>query len=208
MTELPDTLERDPRDDVWDGWRGAALQSDEIEGLCKEDPKLIYPFDRDNLRAARYKLTLGNEAVVGGNTRRINANKPLVIEPHQVAIVKTHEEVTLPRFIVARWSLTVDWYYNGLLWTGAPQVDPGWRGYLPCPLYNLSDHPVIVKYREPMFSIDFERTTRYIKGISIPYDTPPTDEHPLNPPLRYYDSKGLRSGPYEALQDLQELVEF
>ena len=208
MTLKWESLEEDPRQDIWGSWPGAVLLDNEIEFYStKTSYRLIDPFNKDNLKPARYQLTLGDEARVGGKTVRIDHKNPLVIPPHQVAIVRTRETLNLPRFLIARWNLTVDMVYRGLLWVGALQVDPGWVGYLPCPLYNLSNDNVVIKRGEKLFTIDFVRTTQFTKGVNRAYpDKSP--EPKLNPGISNYDPNHLRSGPYEALEELRELRYF
>ena len=197
MVDSPrEPLAEDRRPEIWANWPGAVLLNDEIEFYCTSAPPLISPFDRDNLKPARYQLTLGNEARLGGKPVSIDKDHPLVIPAHQVAIVRTHETLNIPRFLIGRWNLRVDMVYKGLLWVGALQVDPGWVGYLPCPLYNLSNEEVRVDYREKYVSIDFVRTTKFGEE-SIPYLRPP-----YNPPISLYDPNSLRSGPYERLKEL------
>jgi len=200
-----ESLEEDPRPDVWTNWPGAVLLDDEIRFYCQH-PKypLIQPFEEKNLKPARYQLTLGDEARIGGKAHVVGPDQPLVIEPHQVAIVKTREKLNIPRFLIGRWNLTVDRVYEGLLWVGALQVDPGWVGYLPCPVYNMSDQPVELRYGEKLFTIDFVRTTRFSKNCK-PYGRPDVLPNPL---LKTFDSHRLHSGPYEALRKLDELLDF
>lgn len=194
-------LEQDSEFPQWVNWPGAVLLSNEIDRYCKGSPPLITPFNASNLKPARYQLTLGPEAILGGETIPVSDSKPLVIPPHQVAIVRTYEILNLPRFLVARWNLTVDMVYKGLLWVGALQVDPGWTSYLPCPLYNLSDREVTIRFRDKLFTIDFVRTTPFLPE-SKSYEMPFTE----HPPLNFY-SVGLRSGPYSVLADLREIKE-
>ena len=54
-------------------WPGAVLLSDEIEyysGL--EETPLIYPFDKDQLKPARYQLRLGGEARINGERHKVD----------------------------------------------------------------------------------------------------------------------------------------
>ena len=123
------------------------LLADEIQALCKGSDPMITPFFASQLRPASYQLTLGREAHVGGKNKRIDIDKKIVLEPHQVAVVSTFETIKIPRNMIARWSLRVTNIYEGLLWTGGPQVDPGWEGYLFCPIYNLAERIIVLKYR-------------------------------------------------------------
>ena len=203
-----ESLEEDPRENIWESWPGAVLLDDEIKYYATRlEYPLIKPFDEANLKPARYQLTLGSEAKVGGKTVRIDEKNPLRIDPHQVAIVRTYETLNLPRFLIGRWNLTVEAVYKGLLWVGAGQVDPGWVGYLPCPLYNLSNDPVVLQQGEKLFTIDFVRTTRFDTSVNISYPNK-SPEPPTNPSIGYYDQYRIRSAPYEALQDLKELRTF
>src|SRR5205814_756245 len=125
--------EHDPKDAAWEHWTGSVLTSDEIDRHCTEiKPPLLDPYDARLLKPARYQLRLGPEARVGGEDKIIDKDHPLVIPPHQVAIVRTRETLVLPRYLIGRWNLTVGMVYKGLLWVGALQVDPCWVGYLTC----------------------------------------------------------------------------
>jgi deoxycytidine triphosphate deaminase len=167
---LPACPEDDP--DVKCG----VLTSDKIE-YCVEKFHLIDPFDKEKLlKPARYKITLGEDYAMGGKLRKLH-NKPgmneLTIPPFQVAIVSTQQILNMPRFLIARWNLDIDLVYKGLLWVGGPQVDPGYHGRLFCPIYNLSNEPVTLKLGDDIASIDFVRTTPFIKNKTIKYPRPP-----------------------------------
>ena len=61
-----DSMESDPRQEVWQAWQGAVLLDDEIKYYStSHEQALISPFDEANLKPARYQLTLGPEARVG-----------------------------------------------------------------------------------------------------------------------------------------------
>ena len=189
------------------------LLADEIEKLCTHAEPMIAPFDSTRLRPASYQLTLGPDMHIGGQERRLKEGEQVILQPHQVAIVCTAEELWIPRHIIARWSLRVTNIYEGLLWTGGPQVDPGWKGPLFCPIYNLAERPVVLKLGQAMFTIDFSRTTPVSKRyITMKQDakTYPKVWFEASTPttLSAHDRHRLRSAPYEALRELRELRYF
>ena len=208
----------DPLDDSNthpDAYHGAILLSDQIQYYMEKlKPPLLQNPDggkigpevlEECLDAASYKLRLGDEANVGGEWKRISEKEPLVIPPHQVAVVKTYEIVNIPRFLIGRWNLRVKWVYEGLLWTGGPQVDPGWQGALYCPIYNLAERQVVIPYKDRFFTMDFARTTPvHIRESSYGFKTKP---HVFARPksLQGHDVHRLRSAPFESLQQLSSL---
>lgn len=186
------------------------LLADEIKRLCEGDSPMITPFEPGRLRPASYQLTLGDEANVGGQHRRVDSIDGIVLVPHQVAVVCTREVLTIPRNVIARWSLRVTNIYEGLLWTGGPQVDPGWKGRLFCPIYNLSEREVVLKYGDPMFTIDFVRTTceKTAELEILKQEYPKVWFTPERSTLQQHDRHRLHSAPYEALRELTELSTF
>ena len=194
------------------------LLADEIKKLCVDEhgstleEPLIQPFCPQRLRAASYQLTLGDEIHVGGSKELLSHHSNgVVLKPHQVAVVSTGETIRIPRDLVARWSLRVTNIYEGLLWTGGPQVDPGWAGPLFCPIYNLAERPVVLKHKMPLFTMDFVRTT----PVGTEIENLRNDEayqgvwfKPQRRTLEEHDSHRLRSAPYESLRELRELRLF
>lgn len=157
LKKFPD-VKKDP-----EGMSGVLL-GDEIERYAKEF-KLIYPFDRGNVKAASYRLTVGDEYALGGKKGKLYEKEKdkITIPPFQVAVIKTREIVNMPRFLIGRWNIRVTAAYRGLLWVGGPQVDPGWIGHLFCPIYNLSNEDFELKMGDPLATIDFTRTTTFKK---------------------------------------------
>ena len=206
-------------------YSGAILLSDQIHYYINElSPPLLHNPDGQQiskkeldecLDAASYKLRLGDEAHVGGEWVRVSADKPLVIPAHQVAVVKTYEEVNLPRFLIARWNLRVKWVYEGLLWTGGPQVDPGWQGHLYCPIYNLAERQIVIPHKERVFTMDFALTTpppenTTTKGYTKSGHT--KDGYKVSvhkgergKTIQSHDVNRLRSAPFEQLRQLANL---
>lgn len=187
-----EVLEQDP----WPSkWPGAILPAEAIEAYS--DPQqidcalpLIEPYDRDLLRAARYELRLGDEAHVGGKPQVLDDdNRYIVLPPHQVAVVKTYEFLRVPRFLIARWSLRVTMVYEGLLWVGGPQVDPGWAGHLYSPIYNLAERDVYLRYKQPIFTMDFVRVQ--------PTELRDKRFRPKRQRIEAHDTHSLKSALYE-----------
>lgn len=145
--------------------------SDGIEFYCRQFD-LICPFEKSNVKPANYKLSVGDEYVIGGEIR-VLADQPgrnkIVIPSFEVAVIKTWETLNIPRFLIARWNIRVALAYKGLLWVGGPQVDAGYVGHLFCPIYNLSDKEVVLSLRESIAVIDFVKTTRFTEGVSQDY---------------------------------------
>ena len=145
---------------------GAVLLKKEISDLC--DPKkrtlpLIDPMDADNLQPASYKLSLGSEYRIGKEEVKYlsDDNDVLTIPRNGIAVVTTYEWINIPAFVIARWNLKVKMAYKGLVWVGSLQVDPGYQGFLFCPLYNLSHDKQQLVYKKTLFTIDFVTTTPF-----------------------------------------------
>lgn len=137
------------------------LLSDEIEHYATKY-KMIDPFDPGKLKAARYELSVGDLYSIGRKTRKLSdeaGQNEILINPFEVAIIQTMERLNLPHFIIARWNIRVKWAYKGLLWVGAAQVDAGYKGYLDCPIYNLSNEPVRLYRGQEIAVMDFVTTT-------------------------------------------------
>ena len=215
-TDRGSSLEDDPRGKVPGNAVGAVLLADEIKFFCTSpdispSQRMIDPFEPAQLRPSSYQLALGRELHLGGQPQILRDAAPLVLEPHQVAVVTTREILRIPRFLVARWSLRVQKIYEGLLWTGGPQVDPGWVGQLLCPIYNLSERDVELLLDDGFFTIDFIRTTpltsEYMNLAKDP-EYRRTWFVPVRSTLSDHDSNRLHSAPYEKLRDLGDLTRF
>ena len=145
------------------------LLSDRIKHYCQHY-HLIAPFDENLLRPAAYVLSVGRNYSIGGEHGALNDGMPLKIEPYQVAIIETYETINMPAYLIGRWNIQVKRAYQGLLWVGGAQVDPGFRGYLCCPIYNLSTEAVTLQFRDTLAVIDFVTTTPYAEGKCLKFD--------------------------------------
>jgi len=195
-------LKKDPDPSTWESWQGAVLLRDEIDRYCREPIKLITPFDPKCLKPAAYHLRLGAKCRVDGKDYDLSENKRVLRIPrHSIAIVRTLEWLNIPGFLIARWNLRVRMVYKGLVWVGSLQVDSGYQGYLMCPLYNLSNKEQELVYEEPLFTIDFVRTTRFdeAKGCELCMSQParPVDS------FDELDHQGLESAPAAEFREMK-----
>jgi deoxycytidine triphosphate deaminase/tetrahydromethanopterin S-methyltransferase subunit G len=166
---------------------------------------MIDPFDPDNLKPAAYELTVGEEYSLAGKRCTLSdepGKNGVDIPPYEVIIVRTRELVNLPRFIIARWNIRVKWAYEGLLWVGGPQVDPGWVGHLSCPIYNLSNKPVRIRLGEPIAVMDFVKTTPFAPNKSKPYERPPK-----RVTFDAYEPERLKSALYTEARERIDMVD-
>ena len=177
MTKMPREKERDQLNQLAEvvaalPQEHGVLLSDQIK-KCVDDFKLIWPFHEDQLKPASYRLTVGDRYALGGDNFTLREDGDIKVEPFQVVVIQTLERLNLPRNMIARWNIKVKLAYDGLIWAGGPQVDPGWQGHLFCPIYNLSDRTVTLHYGDQIAVIDFTKTTAFDENASLKFPRPP-----------------------------------
>lgn len=142
------------------------LLSDRIK-FYVDNIGLISPFSDDLLGPASYALTLGSEYWHASDllgefpVSTLEPGQTLVIPPNSIVIVSTRETLNMPFYIAARFNLKLRLLYEGLLVGAGPQVDPGFRGRLSCPLHNISSQAVRLNAGETFAVIDFAKTTPF-----------------------------------------------
>ena len=146
--------------------RKGMLLSDQIHRFCTQEPGLLIAkgYTEERLRPAAYTLTIGDDyADSTGKRGKLSESDPsFEMPPNSIVFVSTTESLDLPYYIAARFNLRVDWVYKGILLGTGPQVEPGFRGQLSCPLYNLTNRPVTISRGELFATIDFERTSSFV----------------------------------------------
>jgi dCTP deaminase len=148
------------------------LLSDQIRA-CVSSFQLIDPFHPAQLKAASYRLTVGERYALNGQPNTLGEHQEIRIEPFQVAVIQTRERINMPRNLIARWNIKVSRAYEGLIWAGGPQVDPGYAGHLFCPIYNLSNKVVALHFGDQIAVIDFIKTTPFHPNACEVFDRPP-----------------------------------
>ncbi len=134
------------------------LLSDEIEFYIKNF-KLVDPYEPENLKAASYELRVGNKCAIGDKLYELAKGEVLTFPKFEVVVVEILETINMPDFLIGRWNIRTRWAYSGLIWVGGPQVNPGFRGTIMCPLWNLSNREISIPWGEAIAVMDFVYTT-------------------------------------------------
>ena len=169
--ELPDSYKQPKLEveeaDFWldpdQGSIPGLLLSDRIK-FYREKVNLIYPFDEKFLEPASYTLHAGGEYLIHDEAGKRNSGMlefggKVTIPPNGLIYIRFLEEVNIPHYMIARFNLRVKQVYRGLLLGTGPQVDPGFRGHLGCPLHNFTNEAKTIEFFEKLVTIDFEKTT-------------------------------------------------
>ena len=169
--ELPDSYKLPKpnvkEEDFWldpdQGSTPGLLLSDRIK-FYREKVNLIYPFDEKSLEPASYTLHAGGEYLIHDETGKrvsgvLKPDEKVIIPPNGLIYIRFLEEVNIPHYMIARFNLRVKQVYRGLLLGTGPQVDPGFRGHLGCPLHNFTNEEKVIEFFEKLVTIDFEKTT-------------------------------------------------
>ncbi len=141
------------------------LLSNRIHELCNHGLLIAEGFYKENnLRPASYTLTVGDDYIDSkGEVHRLTEDEDsFVFEKNSIVFVSIHEKFDIPFYIIARFNIRVNWVYDGVLLGTGPQVDPGFSGFLSCPLYNLTNNDLTIIRRQQFATIDFEKTTKLL----------------------------------------------
>lgn len=140
------------------------LLSNRIHELCEQKLLIAEHYKQENLRPASYTLRVGDDYIDSeGNKRCLTEEEDtIVFKKNSIVFVSTKEKLDLPYYVIARFNLRVNWVYDGILLGTGPQVDPGFTGFLSCPLYNLTNSDITIRREQDFATIDFEKTTALI----------------------------------------------
>lgn len=135
------------------------LSADRIQ-FYVQHADLISRFNPANLKPASYALTLGPLYQINGKNKILSPRNPVLVLPrNSIVFVAMAESLRLPHYLAARFNLSIDLIYQGLLLGTGPQVDPGFQGVLSCPLHNISNVDIHLRLGEHLATIDFIKTT-------------------------------------------------
>lgn len=149
--------------------RGGVVTVDALRPLIRASA-LIVDGDDANIRPASYDLRVGREILCQGQvTELTDANPRFEIPPYSYAIVSALEHANLPPFVIGRFDLKVSYFFEGVILSNGPQIDPGYKGALFCMLYNGSGKPKLLTFGKQFATIDFTTTTTITEGYRQKY---------------------------------------
>ena len=139
---------------------GGVLVDEDIRRLAKKG--MITTFREGSLQPASYDLGLGDLYFADGSYRAFHdpTNQSLTLKFGEFILLTSLECLSLPDDVVAHAGLVSGRAQSGLVSLFSPQIDPGFQGRLVVPLFNAGRGPITLVYGEPIFTVEFVRTTR------------------------------------------------
>lgn len=144
--------------------RGGVLTEDTISRLIAAGT-LLTDTVATNIEPASYDLRLADTYWCQGDYHTLDAQKPVAtIPPYSFVFVQALETAVLPSFIVASFDIRVSTFFQGVVLSNGPQVDPGYRGGLFCMLYNASDTAIGINRQDHFATVQFQTTATNSAG--------------------------------------------
>jgi deoxycytidine triphosphate deaminase len=205
------TIDKDPFPEI----AAALLNSADVEDYVRATG-MICPFDRTCLKACSYKVSIGDRYLYWDEYgrkcfRTLKTGEGLTLPPNSIAFVTTKEFFRLPRYIAARFNLSITNVHRGILLGTGPLVDPGFWGRLLIPLHNLTLNEYTFRAGEKFVWFEFtkvspnywdesyEKSGSRLRGSYTPFDPAKTEMSPEEY-LNRAHPKPIRSSIPEALE--------
>jgi deoxycytidine triphosphate deaminase len=144
------------------------LSADAIRRYHEVVKPLIDPWDPARLKPASYELTVGPEFLVDEKEGVATSDEWIHIPPNALVFVSVMERLRLPLYLAASFNLHIDFIYRGLLLGTGPQVDPGFRGVLSCPIHNITNESVRLRVGQPFAKIEFLKISPLVAAEHMP----------------------------------------
>lgn len=151
------------------GGRGGVLGKTAIQRLIAAGT-LLEQADGSKIEAASYDLRLGDQYWCKGELITLDARSPIAkIPPYSYVVVQAIEEAAFPRFVAGNFDIRVKLFFEGVILSNGPQVDPGYRGALFCMLYNASGDEVGLNRGQHFATIQFQTLSLNSAGYADKY---------------------------------------
>lgn len=141
---------------LWEFRNNEGILPERLIKLMIECGVLLDNAKLENISGASYDLTLADDHYYGGEPVSLTEQNPFImIEPFEFAFVRSKETCNFPRNVAGRFDIAVSLFFQGLIMSNGPQVDPGFRGGLWCLLFNTSNDTVQLKRGQHYATIEF-----------------------------------------------------
>jgi deoxycytidine triphosphate deaminase len=164
------------------------------EELEKVVGTIIINGDKKYVQSASYDIRVGNEIYFPerGERKEIKTGDVEHLQPFESALIKTIEEIKLPKNMVGLMQPSSKLSTCGLIYTGG-SIDPGYEGCLWVSIRNMAPRYEEIEFGQPIASIHlikFEKGKEVIKGYAEEHgriDTLSKDRRPPMPERTLYD---------------------
>ena len=151
------------------GGRGGIVTKEYLRPLMGAGA-LLKGAEPGNIRSASYDLRVGQEVLCQGKLLQLTDASPhFKIPPYSYAIVSALERASLPPFVIGRFDVRVSLFFEGVILSNGPQIDPGYKGALFCMLYNGSGRSKLLTLGSHFATVDFTTTTSVTEGYRQQY---------------------------------------
>jgi len=143
------------------------LSKEDIKGRVNELFPIESHYDAERLNEASYDLRVGDEVYLseGQVPTRLGPDSPyVVLPPGQFALVKTHEEIRIPRDLIGLLSIRSKFKFQGLINISGFHVDPTYTGNLIFSVQNVGPNDIRLKYLEPVFMLMWAKLLTKYEG--------------------------------------------
>jgi len=182
------------------------------EELEKAVDTIIIKGDKRCIQPASYDIRVGKEIYFPerGDKKEIKKGDIEHLQPFESALIKTIEEINLPKNMVGLMQPSSKLSTRGLIYTGG-SIDPGYEGCLWVSIRNMAPRYEEIEYGQPIASIHlikFKEGRGVIKGYAEEHgriDTLSKDRRPPMPERTLYDWIKMSSKLDEINRDVSTL---
>jgi deoxycytidine triphosphate deaminase len=186
-------------DNLWHLRNNEGILPKSLIKLMIECGMLLENVQLENISGASYDLLLADDHYYGGKPVALTEQDPfLKIEPFEFAFVRSKEKCNLPRDVAGRFDIAISLFFQGLIMSNGPQVDPGFRGGLWCLLFNTSSDTIQLKRGQHYATIEFTR----LLHPTHPYEGKYQDKENI---ADYLPRSASRSPISELKKDIRDL---
>jgi deoxycytidine triphosphate deaminase len=164
--EFPEFYSNKTKEEIlveWAKMGSRTLVDKDIYAAHKNNIIEINPFDTSCLQPASYDLRIGDQIIISSQTSQSPVNLAEInvcaLEPGHIAVLKTYEMISIPKYLLGRLGIMSDLSSNGIFVSHGIHVDPGFDGYLYVTLFNPGNSTYNLYYKNPFMTLEINYLT-------------------------------------------------